>query len=143
MDNLNNKISIFGLGYVGCVSLGCLAEEGNHIIGVDIADLKIELINKGQSPIVEEKINHLISDNHKRGRVKATKDTGYAIDNSKISFICVGTPNDSAGHLNLSFIYNTANNGCKADRDIIFFDGLHYFINHTPISSMTSHNKYV
>jgi len=114
MDNLNNKISIFGLGYVGCVSLGCLAEEGNHIIGVDIADLKIELINKGQSPIVEEKINHLISDNHKRGRVKATKDTGYAIDNSKISFICVGTPNDSAGHLNLSFIYNTAKEIGKA-----------------------------
>lgn len=108
MDKIANNISIFGLGYVGSVSLGCLSEEGNRVIGVDISDLKIELINNGSSPIVEERINQLISDNFQRGRIEATGDTDYALHQTDLSFICVGTPNDPSGHLNMDFIYNTA-----------------------------------
>ena len=63
------KISIFGLGYVGCVGLACFAENGNEIVGVDIDENKIKSINRGQSPIVENGINELIEANFRNKRI--------------------------------------------------------------------------
>ncbi len=102
------NISIFGLGYVGCVSLGCLSNNGHNLIGVDVSDIKIDLINVGQPTIVEKDIDVLISENHKNGRIRATSDYKDAVSNSDVSIICVGTPSTNEGHLDLQYIFRTA-----------------------------------
>lgn len=102
------NISIFGLGYVGCVGMGCLASQGHKIIGVDVSDKKVELINLGVPTIVEKDIDKLIMDGHKKGMVSATKDFVKAVHSSDISFICVGTPSSDNGHLDLTYIMKTA-----------------------------------
>lgn len=102
------RISIFGLGYVGCVSLGCLAQNGNQVIGVDIEPLKTNLINNGKATIIEKDIDGIIAENHALGRIKATADVNEAVSNSDVSIICVGTPSAPEGHLNLSYILKTA-----------------------------------
>jgi GDP-mannose 6-dehydrogenase len=102
------KISIFGLGYVGCVSLGCLAKNGNHIIGVDIESSKVDIINRGKATIIEKDIDKIIAEQHALGRIKATTDVSEAISNSEVSIICVGTPSAPEGHLNLDYIFKTA-----------------------------------
>jgi len=99
------KISVFGLGYVGCVSVGCLAQGGHHIIGVDIDEHKVNLINQGSSTIVEENIGTIINQYNKSGNIEATSDTNYAVLNSDISIVCVGTPSSNEGCLNLSYLY--------------------------------------
>jgi GDP-mannose 6-dehydrogenase len=99
------NISIFGLGYVGCVSLGCLAQNGNSVIGVDINTIKVDQINSGKATIVEKDIDIIISDQFKNGRVRATFDLKDAVLNSDISIICVGTPCSVKGHLNMDSIY--------------------------------------
>ena len=102
------NISIFGLGYVGCVGMGCLSSQGHKIIGVDVSDKKVELINQGVPTIVEKDIDKLIMDGHKKGMVSATKDFVKAVHSSDISFICVGTPSSDNGHLDLTYIMKTA-----------------------------------
>lgn len=102
------KISIFGLGYVGCVSLGCLANYGNDLIGVDISEAKVNLINQGFPTIVEDQIDNLIAEGVNSGHIRATQDYTLAVLNSDISIVCVGTPSNMEGHLNLEYIFNTA-----------------------------------
>ena len=102
------KISVFGLGYVGCVNLGCLAQSGNNIIGVDTNKNKINLINAGKATIVEDKIDEIISKQLGLGRIRATSDYRSAVLDSSISIICVGTPSTEYGHLNLKYIYTVA-----------------------------------
>jgi len=86
------NISVFGLGYVGAVSLACLARDGHHVVGVDIDPAKLEMIRKGRSPIVEEGIAELIERVVAEGRVRVTDDAGFAVSHSDLSFVCVGTP---------------------------------------------------
>lgn len=102
------KISIFGLGYVGCVSLGCLARNGHRVIGVDLNKTKVDYINAGKSTIIEAEIGALISQQHKFGKIIATLDCSYAVKNSELSLICVGTPSTNNGHLDLSAIFKVA-----------------------------------
>lgn len=102
------NISIFGLGYVGCVSLGCLANNGHNLIGVDVSDIKIDLINSGKPTIVEKEIDEIIDKNFNKGRIMATSDFSDAVINSDVSIICVGTPSTNEGHLDLQYIFNTA-----------------------------------
>lgn len=102
------NISIFGLGYVGCVSLGCLANNGHSVIGVDINAFKVDLINSGQPTIVEKDIDKIIKEQFEAGRISATTDAKKAVFNSDISIVCVGTPSSPQGHLNLSYIFKTA-----------------------------------
>lgn len=102
------KISIFGLGYVGCVSIGCLAKNGHEVIGVDVQPVKVDLINKGMATIVEKDIDVIIKDQYEKGTIRATLCYDDAIMNSEMSIICVGTPSSATGHLNLSYIYRTA-----------------------------------
>ena len=102
------NISIFGLGYVGCVSVGCLANNGHRVIGVDVMPSKVELINKGKPTIIEKDIDRLIEENWKEGRASATTDYREAVLATDVSIICVGTPSSMNGHLNLSAIYETA-----------------------------------
>ena len=102
------NISIFGLGYVGCVSLACLAENGHNVIGVDVMAHKNDLINSGKATIIEKDIDVLIENNWKAGRISSTQDFQEAVKKTEISIICVGTPSDINGHLNLNAIYETA-----------------------------------
>lgn len=102
------NISIFGLGYVGCVGLGCLARNGHRVIGVDLNTTKIDFINKGKSPIVENELDGMISEEHKMGKISATNDCLHAVKNSDVSFICVGTPSTDNGHLKLDSIFRVA-----------------------------------
>ena len=86
------RISIFGLGYVGAVSAACLARDGHDVIGVDVDQRKLEMLRDGRSPIVEEGIQELTKEAVSSGRLTVSDDGDYAIANSDISFICVGTP---------------------------------------------------
>ncbi|MFA6216031.1 MAG: nucleotide sugar dehydrogenase [Candidatus Omnitrophota bacterium] len=98
------KISIFGIGYVGAVSAACLAEDGHTVLGVDPAKGKVDAINQGCSPIIEKDIGELISKNVKAGRLIATTNTEEVIAKTDISFVCVGTPSQLNGNLDLKHI---------------------------------------
>lgn len=102
------NISIFGLGYVGCVSLGCLAQNGHNVIGVDVEQSKVDFINNGKPTIIEKDIDKLIRKAYKQKKIKATIDYIDAVLNSEISILAVGTPSTSEGHLNLRYIYKVA-----------------------------------
>ena len=107
------KISIFGLGYVGCVSAACLAKEGHDIIGVDPNPVKVDLINQGKSPIVEKDLDKILQDvisakNKQYGKLIATTDGIRAALETEISLICVGTPSNDNGSLRLDYIKNCA-----------------------------------
>jgi GDP-mannose 6-dehydrogenase len=101
-------VGIFGLGYVGCVGLGAIAELGNYVIGVDINKIKVDLINNGKATIVETGIDELIKRNFDLKKIEATTDAKYAILKSDIVILCVNTPNDDNGHLNMDYIYRAA-----------------------------------
>ena len=94
------NISVFGLGYVGSVCIGCLSNMGHSLIGVDISPKKVSSVNKGQPPIVEKDLNDLFYTNFKKKLISATSDDKTAVLKSDISLVCVGTPNDKNGHLN-------------------------------------------
>ena len=91
------KISIFGLGYVGAVSLACLARDGHQVIGVDIDPVKLTLIREGRTPVVEEGMVELMARATGSGRVAVTGDVRSAVLESELSLICVGTPSASNG----------------------------------------------
>lgn len=98
------KLSVFGIGYVGCVSAVCFARAGHNVIGVDLNPIKVALINAGKSPIVEEGISQLISEAVSSGHLRATTHSAEAIMNSDVSLICVGTPSNPNGSLDLSHV---------------------------------------
>lgn len=98
------KLSIFGLGYVGCVSAACFAKEGHTVIGVDVNANKVAMINAGDSPIVEAGIGPLLKEVVKANRLTATTDSAEAIRNSDVSLICVGTPSNANGSLDLRYV---------------------------------------
>ena len=91
------KISIFGLGYVGAVSLACLARDGHEVIGVDIDTSKLDLIANGHTPVVEEGMVDLMRSVATSGRVQVTSNVADAVAASEISLVCVGTPSAANG----------------------------------------------
>src|SRR3954463_4364955 len=102
------KISIFGLGYVGAVSLACLARDGHEMTGVDIDEAKLEMLRRGQAPIVETGIQELTRSVIRHGNVTVTDSVRDAILASDVSFVCVGTPARSNGSQNLDAITRVA-----------------------------------
>ncbi len=97
------KVSVFGLGYVGCVSAACLASLGHEVVGVDVNRTKIDLVNHGRPPVVEEQIGELTRAVVADGSLRATDDVAAAIASTEISLVCVGTP--SAPNGSLSTVY--------------------------------------
>ena len=95
------RISVFGIGYVGAVSCGCLASLGHEVIGVDVSPEKVDLLARGLSPIVEAEIGELIADAVKSGRLTATQDVAAAVAATDISFVSVGTPSAPNGAVSL------------------------------------------
>lgn len=98
------SISVFGLGYVGTVTAACLAHKGHNVIGVDLSPSKVEAVRTGHSPVVEPRVGDLISESHAAARLHATSDSEFAVLNSEISFLCVGTPSLRNGKLDLGHI---------------------------------------
>ena len=82
------RISVFGLGYVGCVSSACFSDSGHEVIGVDTNALKVEIINGGRSPVVEPGVEDLIGRAVKDKQLRATTDATEAVQNSDLSLIC-------------------------------------------------------
>ncbi len=91
------RISIFGLGYVGAVSLACLARDGHDVIGVDIDQDKLNLLAAGQSPIIEEGIVELMQDVASSGRFRVCMSAEEAVLQTDVSLVCVGTPSAPNG----------------------------------------------
>ena len=102
------NISIFGLGYVGCVGAACFASMGHKVIGVDVSPRKVELINQGRPTIIERDIEDLCLKGHESGLLSATGSADEAVAATDISFIAVGTPSSPQGHLNLDYIHAVA-----------------------------------
>jgi GDP-mannose 6-dehydrogenase len=98
------RISVFGLGYVGAVSSACLAASGHDVIGVDKNATKVDLINRGASPIIETGVDEIIRSTTREGRLRATTHTEEAVRDSDLSLVCVGTPSEVNGSLKLDFV---------------------------------------
>jgi GDP-mannose 6-dehydrogenase len=98
------RLSVFGLGYVGCVSAACFAREGHEVTGVDVSAVKVEIINSGRSPIVETGIGELIEEMVSSGRLRATTEAAEAVASSEVSLVCVGTPSRDNGSLDLTYV---------------------------------------
>ncbi len=103
-----SAISIFGLGYVGCVSAACLAADGHRVLGVDTNAEKVALINQGLSPIVEPNLDTLIASERGAGRLSATGDARAALAGTGITFVCIQTPSAPNGSLDLRFVLRVA-----------------------------------
>ena len=101
---MNTKVSVFGLGYVGCVSAACFAKQGHDVVGVDVSLAKVNMLNAGKSTILEEGISELVAEMVAGGRLRATTDVADAVRSSTISLICVGTPSRSNGSIDLQYI---------------------------------------
>ncbi len=102
------KISIFGLGYVGAVSLACLSRDGHEVIGVDIDRAKLDLIQAGKTPVVEEGMIELMAAVAASGRVVVTTDPAQAVRDSELSLVCVGTPSAANGSQDQSAVLRLA-----------------------------------
>lgn len=99
-----SKISIFGMGYVGVVSACCLAKEGHYVIGVEPNQVKVDLINDGKSPIIEDGTTEFIQRAVVAGKLKAIKEPEEAVLQTELSLICVGTPSKINGELDLKYV---------------------------------------
>jgi len=111
------RISVFGLGYVGCVSAACFAREGFDVLGVDVSRDKVALINAGRATIVEDGVAELVEAVVSNGSLKATTDARSAVLDTHISLICVGTPSRPNGDINLDYVSRVCEQIGEALRD--------------------------
>jgi len=118
------KVSIFGLGYVGTVTAACLARHGHTVIGVDPNDYKTDCVNNGRSPIVEPGLEDLLREAVDTHKVSATDDTAMAIHGTDLSLVCVGTPSNANGSLDLDYVWRVAEQIGEALRDKIGYHGI-------------------
>jgi GDP-mannose 6-dehydrogenase len=102
------RVSVFGLGYVGCVSAACLARAGHEVIGVDVNDQKVDMLNRAQSPIVEPGLGELLIDVVGRGRLRATTSCAEAVAGSDLALVCVGTPSRPNGQIDTDALARVA-----------------------------------
>jgi GDP-mannose 6-dehydrogenase len=103
------QVSVFGLGYVGAVTAACLANRGSRVVGVDVNAKKVEMFQSGRAPVLEPGLEDLVVRGCQSGQLRATTDTGAAIRETEISFICVGTPSMHNGRLDL----NSVEHSCR------------------------------
>jgi len=97
-------ITVFGMGYVGVVTAGCFADDGHDVVGVDVAAAKVDMINSGQAPIIEEGVAELLQRTVASGRLRASVDSGEGLADADIALICVGTPSQADGGLDQSYV---------------------------------------
>ena len=111
------RISIFGLGYVGAVCAGCLSARGHQVMGVDVSQAKIDMINQGKSPIVEPGLAELLDKGVSNGLLKGTTNVSDAVQATELSFIAVGTPSKRNGDLDLGYMESVCTQIGQALRD--------------------------
>jgi GDP-mannose 6-dehydrogenase len=102
------RVSVFGLGYVGSVTAACLAAAGHEVVGVDISEQKVAMVNRGASPVVEPGLEELLAQAVGRGRLSATASSEAAVAKTDVALICVGTPSRSDGSLDVSAVEHVA-----------------------------------
>jgi len=102
------KITVFGAGYVGLVTATCLAEVGNHVLCVDVDELKIERLRNGECPIHEPGLPEMMTQNIDAGRLSFTTDSKEAVNHGFIQFIAVGTPSDEDGSADMQYVLTVA-----------------------------------
>jgi GDP-mannose 6-dehydrogenase len=95
------KISVFGLGYVGCVSAACLAQDGHTVVGVDVDDRKVSAITDGRAPFFEPGLEKLLLAAKDGGSLSATTNEEEAISATDLALVCVGTPSERTGEIKL------------------------------------------
>lgn len=120
------NVSIFGLGYVGAVTAGCLTERGHRVIGADVQQTKVDAFNAGVSPIVEPELNELLVSAKTKGLLSATTDAAEAVRTSDVSIVCVGTPSLASGRLNLEYVRKVSEQisaaiTAKGSRHVVIF----------------------
>jgi GDP-mannose 6-dehydrogenase len=98
------KVSVFGLGYVGCVSAAAFASNGHDVVGVDVIQDKVDAVNEGRSPIVEPGLDDLLRSGVAEGRLRSTTSTEEAVRATELSLLCVGTPSRKNGSLDLTYL---------------------------------------
>ena len=98
------KVAVFGLGYVGCTSVACIASQGHAVVGVDVNPRKVEQVAAGLSPIFEPGIDDMLAAAHAEGRVSAVEQAEDALNGADAAIVCVGTPSGVDGSHNMSFI---------------------------------------
>ncbi|HET9325234.1 MAG TPA: nucleotide sugar dehydrogenase [Candidatus Eisenbacteria bacterium] len=98
------RIAVFGLGYVGAVSCGCLAELGHSVVGCDVSEAKVDLIRAGKPPIIEEGLEALLQKAIADRRLEATLDPDEAVRKSEVALVCVGTPSTPSGGVNSVYL---------------------------------------
>lgn len=111
------NISVFGLGYVGVVTIAYLTSRNHKVIGVNVSEVKVKMLNEGICPIVEKDVPEMLKDAKEKGLVSATVDAEEAIRKTELSIICVGTPSESNGNLDTRFIRNVCEEAGKSIRD--------------------------
>jgi len=102
------KIAIVGVGYVGLVTGVCFSEMGVNVFCVDNDQNKIERLNNGIIPIYEPGLEDLVLKNHQSKRLTFTSDLGSAINEVEVVFCAVGTPSDSEGNADLTYVKSVA-----------------------------------
>jgi GDP-mannose 6-dehydrogenase len=112
------KVSVFGLGYVGCVTAACFASQGHQVLGVDINPDKVAAFNEGRSPIIEPGLEELVRTAVAEKRLAATQDVGRAVAHADVVLICVGTPSMPNGNLDISYVERVGGQIGQALRDI-------------------------
>src|SRR4029079_1416730 len=131
------RVSVFGLGYVGCVSGASFAGDGHQVVGVDVNADKVAAINEGRSPIVEPGLDELLSRCASEGRLRATTDTAEAIRDSEVSLLCVGTPSRRNGSLDLTYLERVSEQVWAALADK---DGYHVVVVRSTVLPGTTHD---
>src|SRR5919112_1305822 len=114
---MNTAISVFGLGYVGCVSAACFAKEGHTVVGVDVNPDKVAMVNAGKATIVEQGIGELVADMVAAGRLTATTSVADAVRRTSVSLVCVGTPSRPNGSIDLAYVERVCEQIGEALRD--------------------------
>jgi len=110
------KISVMGTGYVGLITGATLAETGNQVTCLDILEAKITELNQGKSPIFEPGLEKLIQEGIRTGNLKGSTDIENGIVESDLTFICVGTPSEKDGSIDLNYIKSAASSIGRALR---------------------------
>lgn len=102
------RIAVFGLGYVGAVTGACLADQGHTVIGVDPQRAKVDMLQSGRSPVIEDEVNELLGVAVDQGRLSATSNALEAVQATELGFVCVGTPSQLNGSLDLTYLRRVA-----------------------------------
>ena len=98
------RVSVFGMGYVGCVSAACLCEMGHDVVAVEPNPIKLNMIKEGRSPIIEKGLQELVEKGIQGHKLQSTADCFYAVDATDVAIVCVGTPSNANGSIDLSAI---------------------------------------